>query len=36
MDPYLSQQYAGFQHVALWLQQEVTKPKAKFKSTLLR
>ena len=33
MGPHLSQQYAGLQHVMLQLQQEVARPKARFKPT---
>ena len=34
MDPHLCQQHAGLQHKALQPQQEVTRPKARFKPTL--
>ena len=30
MDPHTSRQHAGLQHAILWLQQEVTRPKAYF------
>ena len=33
MDPHPSQQHVGIQHAVLQLQQEVTRPKARFKPT---
>ena len=33
MDPHPNQPHAGLQHAVLKLQQEVTRPKARFKST---
>ena len=33
MDPHPSLQHAGLQHTVWWLQQEVTRPKARFKPT---
>ena len=34
MDPHASQQHEGLQHAVWWLQQEVTRPNARFKPTL--
>ena len=34
MDSHPSQQYAGPQHAVIWLQQELTRPKATFEPTL--
>ena len=33
MDPHLSQQHSGLQHAVCWPQQEVTRPKTRFKPT---
>ena len=36
IDPNISQQHAGLQHVVLWLQQDVTRPKVRVKPTSLK
>ena len=33
-DPYPSQQHAGLHHAVCWPQQDVNRPKARFKPTL--